>query len=138
MNVFDVCFQIRLDANKGKGKKCPGGYSIPAGKKCGGKKKKKLGSPEGDDLTPKLAAAGGLGLLGLGAYAAGSSSRIKKAEERHKEATKRGQEKVNVEGVDYDRKTIEAASNRNPTKEEIEDWKIVQRERRKKEKGSWW
>ena len=44
-NVFDVCAQIRqdwadtrMDQAAGPSKKCPGGYSIPANKECGGAK----------------------------------------------------------------------------------------------------
>lgn len=40
-SAFDVCAQIRQDwaearMDAGPSKKCPGGYSIPADKKCGG------------------------------------------------------------------------------------------------------
>jgi hypothetical protein len=42
-DAFDVCAQIRMDWEEGRydagpSKKCPGGYSIPANKQCGGSK----------------------------------------------------------------------------------------------------
>lgn len=76
MDVFDICQQIRMDA--GKGKKCPGGYSIPANKQCGGKKK--MRSPGGNRFSPGSFAVGGvLGAAG-GAYAVGRA--MQKGSER--------------------------------------------------------
>lgn len=64
MDVFDTCHQIRQDwaeqrLDAGKGKKCPGGYSIPSNKKCGGGKGKKAAA---------LAAGLAVGAAGAGAY----------------------------------------------------------------------
>ncbi|WP_353258017.1 hypothetical protein [Prochlorothrix hollandica] len=83
---YDVCSQIRQDWEEevrtdmgGKGKKCPGGYSIPANKQCGkGGKGGKMRSPGGGKLGRNLAiGAAGLAVAGGGAAAAAYKNRDK-------------------------------------------------------------
>lgn len=72
---IDVCRQIRSDhaeerLDAGKGKKCPGGYWIPANKQCGkpgqAGKSGRMRSPGGGKMARNLA-IGAAGTLALGA-----------------------------------------------------------------------
>jgi len=90
-NVLDVCARIRADAAPAKGKKCPGGYSIPLNKKCrtlgspegGGKKKGRRGAIATSVAVPTGVAAG----LGATAIALGAAwKKGKKSKAGGKEA----------------------------------------------------
>jgi len=82
MDVFNACKQIRMDAGP-RGKKCPGGYSIPANKQCGGKGK---GKGKLRSSGPRFSIGGAVagGVLGVGLGAATAASAISRGEERKK------------------------------------------------------
>ena len=90
MDLYEAMENIRTDA--GKGKKCPGGYSIPAGKKCRGaatgivgtaaKRAKNLGKVTKNTLLdPKNRVRVSLGAAGLAAYALNDYKLNKKLKE---------------------------------------------------------
>ena len=82
MDVFDACSQIRADAGP-KGKKCPGGYSIPANKQCGGRGRAR-GKGRLRTLGPGLSVGGAVagGVLGVGLGAATAVNAIARGEEK--------------------------------------------------------
>ena len=90
MDLYEAMENIRTDA--GKGKKCPGGYSIPADKTCRGtatgivgtaaKRAKNLGKVTKNTLLdPKNRVRASLGAAGLAAYALNDYKLNKKLKE---------------------------------------------------------
>ncbi|WP_353258015.1 hypothetical protein [Prochlorothrix hollandica] len=84
VDTSDACAQIRNDAMKGK--KCPGGYSIPINKQCGkGGKGGKMRSPGETNNANRWRLAGAVALGGLAMH---QSDRIKQEKERRKNEMK--------------------------------------------------
>jgi len=78
MNVFDVCAQIGMDAGP-RGKKCPGGYSIPVNKQCGKGGAGRMRSPGAGNNLNRWRLAGAVALGGVAMHQAEKIRRQREA-----------------------------------------------------------